>query len=104
MSEQKTWHSVNTFTGTEGRTTPSFAIKGDEWRVKWLVKISSTFSLFYVHVYREGQTSELVDEWSWDEEYSHRDTRYIHAGNGSYYFRVLAMDIDEWELEVEDYY
>ena len=104
MSEQKTWHSVNTFTGTEGRTTPSFAIKGDEWRVKWLVKISSTFSLFYVHVYREGQTSELVDEWSWNEEYSHRDTRYIHAGNGSYYFRVLAMDIDEWELEVEDHY
>ncbi len=99
---QKTWHSVNTFTGTEGRTTPSFAIKGDEWRVKWLVKISSTFSLFYVHVYREAQTSELVDEWSWDEEDSHRDTRYIHAGNGSYYFRVLAMDIDEWELEVED--
>ena len=104
MSEQKTWHSVNTFTGTEGRTTPSFAIKGDEWRVKWLVKISSTFSLFYVHVYREGQTSELVDEWSWDEEDSHRDTRYIHAGNGSYYFRVIAMDIDEWELEVEDHY
>lgn len=99
---QKTWHSVNTFTGTEGRTTPSFAIKGDEWRVKWLVKISSTFSFFYVHVHREGQTSELVDEWSWNEEDSHRDTRYIHAGNGSYYFRVLAMDIDEWELEVED--
>ncbi|NAS89422.1 hypothetical protein C4E24_06780 [ANME-1 cluster archaeon AG-394-G21] len=105
MSGQKTWHSVNTFTGTKGRTTPSFAIKGDEWRVKWLVKISSTFSLFYVHVYRrEGQTSELVDEWSWDEEDSHRDTRYIHAGNGSYYFRVLAIDIDEWELEVEDHY
>jgi len=101
---QKTWHSVNTFNSIEGLTTPSFAITGDEWRVKWLVKISSTFSFFNVHVYREGQTSELVDEWSWDEEDSHRDTRYIHAGNGSYYFKVLAMDIDEWELEVEDHY
>ncbi|RCV65421.1 CASH domain-containing protein [Methanophagales archaeon] len=102
--EQKTWHYVSTFTGTKGRTTEPFAIKGDVWRVKWLVKISSTFSFFYVHVFSERQARDVVAEWSWSEENSHRDTKYIHEGNGSYYFSVSAMDIDEWELEVEDYY
>ncbi len=95
---------MSTFTGTKGRTTEPFAIKGDVWRVKWLVKISSTFSFFYVHVFSERQARDVVAEWSWSEENSHRDTKYIHEGNGSYYFSVSAMDIDEWELEVEDYY
>jgi hypothetical protein len=101
---EEAWHSVVTFTGAGGQTTPSFVIRGDEWRVKWTVIVSATWSFFNVHVLPKGKTSETVAEWNWDKKYSYSDIQYIHKGNGSYYFDVLVMNIDGWELIVEDYY
>ncbi len=102
----KTWHSVITFTGSEDKTTPPFTIKGDEWRVKWSLNGSSSYTWltgFYVHVYPQGQTSGYVSNWvCYESRYS--DTQYISEGAGEYYFVIGAANLNGWKLEVEDYY
>jgi hypothetical protein len=100
----ETWHSVITFSGTGGEKTPAFVIKGNEWRVKRTVIVSATWSIFYIQVVPEGKASKTVAEWGGRVGYSHTATQYIRKGNGRYYFNVLAMNIDGWELVVEDYY
>ncbi|MBN1763534.1 MAG: hypothetical protein JW878_10775 [Methanomicrobia archaeon] len=99
----KKWHSVTSFSGSGDKTTSSFTIKGDEWRVEYEAKSDKPeYAGFGVHVYRKGATMSVS---SWDcfqEECS--DTQYIYRGEGDYYFEVIAANLDSWNLKVEDYY
>ena len=101
--EIETWHSVITFSGSSDKTTQPFTIKGDEWRVKWAVNSSSKYPYFSVRIYPRGETSGSVSSWSCDKA-NYSDTQYIYEGNGDYYFKVGAANLNSWELEVEDYY
>lgn len=102
-SKPKKWHSVTSFTGSGDKTTSSFTIKGNEWRVKYEAKSSKPeYAFLSVYVYRKGATISVSSWDCYQEECS--DTQYIYKGNGDYYFKVIAANLDSWELKVEDYY
>ena len=101
--ESRRWHTVTTFSGSNGKTTSSFTIKGDEWRVKYSAKGDPEYGIFYTFVYPRGETVMYVSHWScYDTPCS--DTQHIYEGNGGYYFDIGAANLDSWKLEVEDYY
>lgn len=101
---QKTWYKVTSFSGGSDKTTQSFTIKGDEWRVKYEVKSSNPeYAAFGVFVYPRGETAIFIADWDcWQMPCS--DIQYIYEGNGDYYFEIITANLDSWKLEVEDYY
>jgi parallel beta-helix repeat protein len=111
MPEQKTWHFVVFFSGSESGETPSFNITGDEWRVKWIIEPSSTGGLlFTASARRFSPFSEYVGfwtsvaSWKWDSGSPYDGVQHIYEGEGSYSFKVSCMFFDNWLLTVEDYY
>ena len=101
--KSKKWHSVTSFSGSSDKTTQSFTIKGDEWRVEYTVKSSSEYGAITIKVYPRGETTMFIADWDcWEAPCS--GTEYIYKGNGEYYFKVGAANLDSWKLEVEDYY
>jgi len=100
--ESRRWHTVTTFSGSNDKTTSSFTIKGDEWRVKYTVSGDPEYAFFGVFL-RSKKTDRSVSSWSCDEG-DCSDTQYIYKGYGDYYFEVWAANLDSWKLEVEDYY
>ena len=102
--ETKTWHFVETIEGSGDETTRPFTIKGDEWRINYIVNppVWVTDSHFRASVYPKDQTWDPVIQWNCDGE-SCDDTEYIDEGNGDYYIKVIS-DVDNWKLVVEDYY
>ena len=97
------WHRVISFSGSGDKTTKTFHIKGSEWRVLYKTRSTSKYAVFTAYVYPKGKTVGSVSSWSCDEQYCD-DKQYIYAGSGDYYFKVLAANLDSWELEVEDAY
>lgn len=111
MPEQKTWHFVVFFSGSESGETPSFNITGDEWRVKWVIEPSSSWGLlFTASARRFSPFSEYVGfwtsvaSWEWDSGSPYDGIQYIYEGKGRYSFKVSCMFVDNWLLTVEDYY
>jgi hypothetical protein len=111
MPEQKTWHFVVSFSGSESGETPSFNITGDEWRVKWIIEPSSSGGLlFMASARRFSPFSEYVGfwtsvaSWKWDPGSPYDGVQHIYEGKGSYSFKVSCMFVDNWLLTVEDYY
>jgi parallel beta-helix repeat protein len=110
MPEQKTWHFVVFFSGSESGETPSFNITGDEWRVKWVIEPSTGGLLFMASARRFRPLSESVgswvsvDSWKCDSGSPHEGIQHIYEGKGSYSFKVSCMFVDNWLLTVEDYY
>jgi len=111
MPEQKIWHFVVFFSGSESGETPSFNITGDEWRVKWVIEPSNSGGLlFMASARRFSPFSESVGfwtsvaSWKWDPGSPYDDIQHIYEGKGSYSFKVTCMFVDNWLLTVEDYY
>jgi len=103
-SKPKKWHSVTTFSGSNDKTTKWFTIKGDEWRVTYTARGDSDWGGFYTFVYHRGETAGFVAKWDCMTIIPCSGTQYIYEGNGDYYFKVGAANLDSWKLEVEDYY
>ena len=99
--ESRRWHSVTSFSGSEDKTTSSFTIKGDEWRVEYTTSSSSDYSYFSLWVYPRGERS--VGFWSCDKQRC-SDTQHIYKGNGDYYLDINAANLDSWKVTVDDYY
>ena len=102
--ETMTWHFVNTFVGSEDKTIRPFTIKGDEWRINYIVEptIFEDDPHFRAYVYPKGEKQSHVISWDCDGM-SCDETKYIDEGNGDYYIEVIS-DVDNWKLVVEDYY
>jgi hypothetical protein len=99
----KSWHPAAIFTGSNDRTTAPFTIRGDRWRVRYTVDGDYEWGAFYALVYPVGETVMYISSWDCDGGYCY-DTQHIYEGNDDYYFKVIAANLDSWELVVEDYY
>jgi len=104
MPEQKTWHFVVFFSGSESGETPSFNIKGDEWRVKWVIEPSTGGLLFMASARRISPSGGGVASWKWEPGSPYDGIQHIYEGKGSYRLKVSCMFVDNWLLTVEDYY
>lgn len=93
----KSWHSVITFSGSGTKTTESFIIKGNKWRVNW-----QTSGEFNFIIYPERTDKKYLNSCSTMANIigSGSDTSYCYE-SGEWYFRIIG---DSWIISVEDYY
>ena len=105
----RSWHHIDTFVGIYDRTTETFTIEGDLWRVRWFAEAEHPeFAFFALLIYPEGESApfiESVDCYSEDFEVCDIQTgvEYI-IGRGNYYIKVLAANIKGWTIHVESYH
>jgi hypothetical protein len=103
---QPTWHSVANFTGDGDKETAPFQIKGDKFKLAITAKTESLkYGAFYVFVYPEGKI-KYATLGSIDSFYNLTETDeiYSYTGPGSYYCQISQNDLDNWKIEVFDYY
>ena len=108
--QSRSWHPVTAFSGKamsfsdEDKITSSFNIQGEVWRVTYTVSDTDPKTgYFHTAVYPKGETVGSVADASCDDTPC-SDTFYIFKKTGDYYFTVSALYLDNWKLEVEDYY
>ena len=99
---QEEWVTVKTFTGKTDKTTAPFHISGAKWRINWTANAEDPeFGVFGFFVYPEGETVMYVESVT-HYQGSASDTTYIYQGNGSFYIKVSAANMQSWTIEVED--
>lgn len=108
-SSGATWHSVATYTGTENKDTDTFNIQGDKFKVKVTAKANADYveyGYFSVFVYPQGESTSYAGQETIDTFDTTTETLEftVNEGPGTYYLSVLAANLDQWNVEVFDYY
>lgn len=106
-NSQPTWHSVANFTGEGSKDTAAFQVKGDKFKLVITAKTESLkYGAFYVFVYPEGKIGQYTTQGSIDpfSNITEIDEIYSYNGPGSYYCKISQNDLDNWKIEVFDYY
>lgn len=99
-SSQETWHPVINFTGSSGKKTDTFNIRGDKFRLTYTVLPENDYSLFYLYVYEPGN-SIFKESFSLE---SGSETSISYEGAGEYYLDITSANLRKWTVLVEDYY
>ena len=97
------WSTVQIFTGKESETTPPFHMPGKEWRIFWTADVQSPeYAVFDIFVYSQDEVGVLTKRISYSEGIS-GDTVYIYEGSCDYYLKVIAANLSNWTITVEDH-
>lgn len=96
-----TWHEVTTFSGTQNKNTDTFETRGSKFRLTYTVRPDNEYSLFSFYVYPDGEDKVYKDTASLN---SGTDTTTIYSGSGKYYLKIIAANLEGWNIKVEDYY
>jgi hypothetical protein len=103
ITNEAEWSTVQTFTGKESETTPPFHISGTEWRITWTADVQyPEYAVFDILIYPQDKPGMLTKRISGSEGTS-GDTVYIYDGGCDYYLRVIAANLSNWTITVEDY-
>lgn len=100
----KTWHYVTSFSGDNYKTTDTFHIQGDKFKLTYTTEESNDYATFSFFVYPDGETQIYAEAIIGDIGSSGTDSTISYAGEGSYYLKIIAGNLDSWEIKVEDYY
>lgn len=97
------WSTVQTFTGKESKDTPPFNISGTKWRIIWTADVQyPEYAVFNILVYPQDTPGLITKRISYSEGAS-GDTAYIYEGGQDYYLKVIAANLNNWNIIVEDY-
>ena len=88
-----TWHHIATFSGTGHKTTDSFYIPGEKWRITWTATPDPDAIEFevggdlYAFAYPEGETALYVGSlMQTGLMATDSDTTYIYEGQGKFLY------------------
>jgi hypothetical protein len=108
-----TWHTITSFSGTGQKTTSSFYVPGEKWRITWTATHEETYphisALFTFFVYPSKQTTlfpvaeDTVVESIWDGT-TKTETQYVNKGKQSFYLVVATGQAISWTLKIESYH
>jgi hypothetical protein len=103
ITSEAEWSTVQTFTGKESETTPSFHISGTEWRIIWTADVQyPEYAVFDILVYPQDKSGIVIKRISYSKDTS-GGTIYIYEGGCDYYLRVIAANLSNWTITLEDY-
>ncbi len=97
---QKDWHYTTSFNGVSDKTTDTFEIKGNKFKLTYIVNPANDYSFFSIFVYEEGNDM-FVDFFTLD---AGTETTIVYEGSGTYYLDIGVANLDSWSMKVEDYY
>lgn len=95
LSESKIFEPI-TITGSGGKTSPPFKVTTKEWIIDWSYISDSQYAYLSFRIYPRGKISGSIEHISSSE--ATRGTTYSYAGPGEYYIKVLAANIESWEV------
>jgi len=107
----RSWHPVTSFSGIESKTTDSFYIQGDKWKMNWKInpepkKVEN--AKFTISVYREneyiGSFDAPIDAESETCMGCPKDSFTFDEGNKNYYLDIAAINIESWSINIESLY
>jgi hypothetical protein len=102
--EQEGWQTIQTFTGQESLITAPFQIHGIKWRFSWTVDTANpAYASFSVFVYPNKTGSLPIRQISYSQEGSGSETIYVSSGSRDYYIKVIAANVKNWTITVDDY-
>jgi hypothetical protein len=100
---QTEWTYVKSFSGEDSQTTAPFPISGTKWRIIWTVDTQlPQYAVFNILVYPQDNPTVLTEKISYSEGMS-GDTAYIYEGGRDYYLKIIAANLANWTVIVEDY-
>ena len=101
--DREGWQTIQTFTGQGNLTTASFQIQGIKWRFAWSADaINPSYASFSVFVY-PNKTGSLPIRQISKSQGSGSETIYMNGGSRDYYIKVIAANIKNWTITVDDY-
>jgi len=94
------WHKVISFQGDTGKTTETFKILSNEWRIQWSYKVEDYggFTVWLKKPNDKNYEELLVADSSATDK---SDTTYIYEGDSVFYFEITAIN-EGWTIEVEE--
>ena len=105
-SETGDWHELTTFNGVNWETTDVFNIKGSKFRMTYTTNPGEypEYAAFSFFVYPEGETTMYTESIMTNMGTSGTDSSISYAGAGNYYLKVIAANLDSWNIKIEEYY
>jgi len=98
FAEEPEYTEVTKFSGSGDKTTESFSVDSDKWRVNWSIVPANDYAGFYLHVYKEGSSFPIESITSGE---TNSDTSVIREGPGSFYIEVASANLSSWQVVVE---
>jgi len=86
------------FEGSGDKTTETFTIDSNKWRINWSVVPANEYKTMYVYVHKEGQDFSVAN-FSMGENNS--DSYVVREGPGKFYLEVNAANLKSWTLNIE---
>jgi hypothetical protein len=97
------WTHVKSFIGKDDQTTAPFPISGTKWRIKWTVDAQDPeYAVFDILVFSKDNAAMLTQPVSYSKGMT-GDTAYIDEGGHDYYLKIIAANLNNWNITVEDY-
>lgn len=101
--DETDWNLVQTFNGKSSRTAPPFHIYGTKWRIRWAIDTEDLkYAVFQLLVYATDKPGILTKRISHSGSTS-SDTVYIYEDGGNYHLKIIAANVRNWTVTVEDY-
>ena len=89
-----------TITGSGDKTSPPFTVTTEEWTIDWsYITDDLSYSVFSFFVYPRGETAIFIESVLFPQETS--GSTYSYAGQGDYYIKVSAGNINSWEIVIK---
>jgi len=88
-------------TGKGSATSAPFITTTDEWIIDWSYtpnEADSDLAVFSFFVYHKGETKNFVKQVLLPKETT--GSTYCYLGKGEYYIRVVADNVDRWEIKI----
>ena len=97
------WETVTTIKGSADKSSNTFKITAQEWRLQWSYTPDSQFpdlTFFGVLVYQQGG-SNFVDSFYVNGSTQTNGIEYIHEGMNNYYMEILDANIPSYTIIVQ---
>lgn len=102
-TDETDWHPVQSFSGKGSKTTSVFHISGAKWRIAWTVNYEKAkYAVFDILVYSKDNPGMPLKKIS-GLGGNFNNITHIYQGKGDYYLIVVAANLSNWTIEVEDH-
>jgi len=97
------WTHVKSFIGKDDQTTAAFPISGTKLRINWTVDVQNPeYAVFDILVFPQDNPTMLTERIAYLKGMS-GDTAYINEGGRDYYLKIIAANLNNWNVTIEDY-
>lgn len=98
--EPKEWVEIASWSGSGMKTTETFVITSDEFRIKWKTMNEAFENSGIFQIYVNDESGQMVS-LAGNKQGPGSDVSYVKEGPGRYYLEINSANID-WDVSVEE--